>query len=138
VSEKKLKLPAFLVAVVDADVAGGEFFEKFGDAGGDVAVAGNDYGPFQVFAEFFGADLPFLDSQGWGFADADDGPMAHQGERINLSGARAAENEVIVAVDENAYQSDAVPPKRIFRSLIANVRNAATRIVISCRHGAQQ
>jgi len=89
--------------VADWDAAGGEFGEELGGGVGGGAVAGDDYGPLQIFAEFFFADGPETGGgRGW-VADLDYRPMAGEGEGGGVVGWRAAEDEVIVAVYEDAY-----------------------------------
>jgi hypothetical protein len=95
-------LPAALGAGVDGDAAGEEFGEQLGNCWGSFAIAGYDYSPLQIFSKFFGANLPLAEGRRCLLTDLDDGPMACQGDGGFFIGQRPAEDEVVVAMDQDA------------------------------------
>ena len=87
---------------VDRDSSRLQFFAQLGYGGGDFAFAGDFHGPLQIFPEGARDDGPWLQRSGGRPADLNEGPVAGEGEGRGAVGQRAAHDEVIVAVDEDA------------------------------------
>jgi hypothetical protein len=76
--------------------------EQLSHGGGHFAVTWDDYGPFQILAEFVRTDSPLREGRRRGGANLDQRPVACQRSRSLRAGARPTHDEVIIAVDQNA------------------------------------
>jgi len=102
-------LPAAGGASVDGDAAGDEFCKQLGNCGGSFTIAGDHHGPFQIFSKLFGANLPLAEGRRFLLTDLNDGPMAGQGDGSLFLWEGAAQDEVVVAVDQDANHCLAQP-----------------------------
>lgn len=75
--------------------------EQLSHGGGHFAVAGDDYGPFQILAEFVRTDAPLGKIRRCGRTDLDQRPVARQRSRSLSVGTWPAHDEMIIAVDQN-------------------------------------
>jgi hypothetical protein len=95
-------LPTTSTTAIDRDAASGKFRQQLCGTGGDLSISGHQDCPFQVFAKLLGANLPSIQSVRRRSADSNDGPMASEGQCGRIVGPGAAQDEVIVSVDQNA------------------------------------
>ncbi|NDJ11942.1 MAG: hypothetical protein EBY17_12255, partial [Acidobacteriia bacterium] len=101
------------------------------DGGRVVALAGNDYCPLQILAEFLRSDGPGKELQGCGGTDPDDGPVPCEGDCGGRVGFQSPDNEVIVisscetigeGIDtKNANMCVFVDPKSSHVKIIQNI-----------------
>jgi hypothetical protein len=91
-----------LVVLFGGDAPRSKFRQQLSDSCGGFAVAWDDTGPFQVFAEFSGANAPSFENGGDRRPYLNQGEMTRQGQGLELIRARPAEDEMVVSVDENA------------------------------------
>jgi hypothetical protein len=71
--------------------------------GGDFALSWNCYRPSQIFAEFARTYCPLLQISWCDCADIYDGPVAGKAQRRGAVGQRAANYEVVVAMNQDSY-----------------------------------
>jgi hypothetical protein len=107
------RLPTSAGASVNGHASSGKFRKQFDDSGRDFPVTLNDHSPFQILAEFLVTEVPFAKGRRLGFANLDEREVSSQSQGILFVRQKSAEDEMIVAVYENA---DHVAPKTRFAS----------------------
>jgi hypothetical protein len=88
---------------VDRYATGGEFRQQFGHAWRNFEVAGYDDRPFQIFAKFFGANLPLIETLRFWSANLYHGPMSRKCEGGGFVRPRPAQDVVVVSMNQDAY-----------------------------------
>lgn len=110
--DARLVLPRTKPGVVDGDPAGRQLVQQPGHRGRYLTIARHDNGPFQVFAELSGGDLPLIERRRRCRSDLDERPASSKCD-CNLSLWQwTTQDEMVVSMHEDTYLGRAHASRR--------------------------